>query len=505
MSQTSRVPDELQRVPSGIDGLDAIVGGGFFQGGVYILTGPPGAGKTILANQMAFSHGAGGGRVLYVTLLAESNARLFAHLRGMKFFDPDQVATSLHYVSGYQALESGGLTGLLSLLRKELRERRATLLVLDGLVAAESFAGSRLEMKKFVHELQALVSLLGATALLVTSANDPAFTAAEHTMVDGLIDLEYPFLGVRAVRELLVRKFRGSHHLPGRHTFDIDDDGITVYPRMEAVVAANPIGPAETGALMPMGVPGLDRLLGGGIGQDTSTLVLGPSGSGKTLMGLHFLQAGVARGERCLYFGFNESAQRLLSRARRSGVPLDDAVEQGLLKVVWQPSVEHLADGLAQKLLREVAEHRAQRVVVDTLKSIKESILVPDRTSRFLAALTNQLRVQGTTTLMLEETAQLFTPGIDVPVGGISAIVESIVFIRQVEVDSTLRRVLCVLKTREGPHDSTLHEFEISSHGLRVLAPLRGAESILSGMVHGRSATKRALPAKKKQAARKRR
>src|SRR5678815_2525961 len=123
---------ELARVTSGVPGLDVILAGGFLKSSTYIVSGPPGAGKTILGNQICFHHVGNGGRALYVTLLAESHERMLALLGSMRFFDPQRIASSLQYVSAYKTLEEHGLDGLLELLRKALREHKASLLMIDG-------------------------------------------------------------------------------------------------------------------------------------------------------------------------------------------------------------------------------------------------------------------------------------------------------------------------------------------------------------------------------------
>src|SRR5436309_3039680 len=114
----------LERLPTGIPGLDTILQGGFLRGGLYLIMGTPGAGKTILSNQMCFSHVAADGRAVYVTLLAETHARMLGHLRSLAFFDPAPIASALYYISGYQILEQEGLRGLLALLRRVIRDHR---------------------------------------------------------------------------------------------------------------------------------------------------------------------------------------------------------------------------------------------------------------------------------------------------------------------------------------------------------------------------------------------
>ncbi|WNZ62989.1 ATPase domain-containing protein [Myxococcus sp. MxC21-1] len=210
-------------------GLDAVLGGGLVSSGVYIFVGEPGAGKTLFANQLCYHQGRAGARCLYVTLLAESHARMLANMRDMAFFDSALLPEGVYYVSGFRTLEEHGLPGLLELLRREVRNHNASILVLDGLVQAQEAAGSSRDFKKFIHELQVAAGLTRFTALLLTSANGPA-VHPEYTMVDGILELRERTQGVRSWRELQVRKFRGSPTLHGVHAFRITSDGLEVFP-----------------------------------------------------------------------------------------------------------------------------------------------------------------------------------------------------------------------------------------------------------------------------------
>ncbi|PIK71745.1 serine/threonine protein phosphatase, partial [Methylobacterium frigidaeris] len=267
---------ELERVPTGIAGLDEILGGGLFRGGVYIVQGTPGSGKTIFGNHACYTHagssaGSSAGaspehRALYVTLLAESHSRMLGHIAPLGFFVPELIPDRITYLSAFRTLQDEGLAGLLTLLRRETAIREASLLVLDGLVAAEETAASTLEFKTFIHELQTQAAATGATALLLTSASAGAdMVAAEHTMVDGLIALSSRLSGWRAERELEVRKFRGSGFLRGRHSFRITDDGIRVFPRIEARLRLPSRRDHVEGAPLTTGSPALDAMLGGGL------------------------------------------------------------------------------------------------------------------------------------------------------------------------------------------------------------------------------------------------
>src|SRR5262245_5846985 len=180
----------LARVPSGVVGIDAIIRGGFLQGGIYLVVGQPGAGKTIMGNQICFHHIASGGRAVYFTLLAESHARMFLHLQPLSFFDLELVGDTLQYFSGYATLEKEGLRGLLDLIRQVIKEQRTTLLILDGISTAEAAAESDIAFKRFVQALQIMTQLTKCTTVMLASPSvDPLH--AEYTMVDGVFELHH--------------------------------------------------------------------------------------------------------------------------------------------------------------------------------------------------------------------------------------------------------------------------------------------------------------------------
>ena len=122
----------LKRIPTGVPGLDTVLRGGFLRGGIFIVQGSPGAGKTILGNQICFHHVAQGGRALYVTLLAENHARMLLHIGQLGFFEEAVIPERLYYISAFRVLEQEGLPAMLNLLRREVQARGASVLVLDG-------------------------------------------------------------------------------------------------------------------------------------------------------------------------------------------------------------------------------------------------------------------------------------------------------------------------------------------------------------------------------------
>jgi circadian clock protein KaiC len=179
---------QLKRVRSGVRGLDEIMRGGFFGGGLYIIEGAPGVGKTILGNQICFNQAAAGSKVLYVTLIAETVGRMLLNIKGLSFYEEAAVGNGIFYVSGFNALKKDGLTGLLHLLRREVASRHATTLIVDGFASASDHAQSREELKLFVQQLQTQADAADCTVFLLTNPSEQK-PSSEETMVDGIINL----------------------------------------------------------------------------------------------------------------------------------------------------------------------------------------------------------------------------------------------------------------------------------------------------------------------------
>jgi circadian clock protein KaiC len=470
----------LERFPTGIEGLDIITRGGLIAAGVYIIQGVPGSGKTILANEICYRHVGAGGRAVYVTLLAESHSRMLQHLRSMAFFDESAIPERLFYVSAFRALEDEGLKGLIALLRREIRSQQVSLLVLDGLVAAEESAPTPRDFKKFIHELQSHAVANGCTVLLLTSGAGE-LVSAEHTMVDGLIELADEQHGMYNQRVLQVRKFRGSASLRGKHAFRINSQGIQLFPRIEAWLAQPIEEDPGSGDKITSGSPTLDRMLKGGICASSVTAIVGPSGAGKTLLSLQFL-AQSTRHEPGLMFNFYETPARLIEKARAVGNDIAPMLGKGHLEIMWNAQREHLLDELGHRLLKGVAARGVRRLVIDGMGGLLESVPDRERIGRFMACLTNELRARGVATLLTFESSEIVGTSVRMPVAGLSAIVENLVFLRFVERDATLSRLVSIAKMRNSDYDEHVRDLSITDSGLQVGEPLFGLDGTMTGL-----------------------
>ena len=481
MSDPRRLPE---RRPTGIEGLDRILEGGFLAAGVYIVQGPPGAGKTILANQACFNHAAAGGHALYVTLLAESHSRLFAHLERMAFFDASAIPDRVYYIGGYSALEAGGLDALVTLIRGAIQKQKATLLVVDGLVSAQESSPTDREFKKFIHEIQTLADLTGCTVLLLTNAERSSGFFPEHTMVDGVLHLTDEVSELRPLRHIRVMKMRGSAPVRGLHSVQISDRGMEVRPRIETRLPQGPVSEKQvaSGAKVPFGVAELDKMLRGGLRPGSITMVLGSSGSGKTLLGMQFLAEGVRRKEHVVYFGFYEKPDAILAKCQRVAINgLKEGVEQGLARIIWHRPVEGVIDELGESLIQTVRSERPQRLFLDGMEGFERAADFPERMSHVYSAIAQELERLGITTLYSTETRELFARAIEVPINGLSAATQNIVLLRHIEHRAAMLRVLAILKIRDDDYDARMRELRLADDGIHLLDTFAGESGVASG------------------------
>ena len=476
--------DAARRRPTGIPGLDQILDGGLLPAGVYIVQGPPGAGKTILANQACFHHAAEGGQAVYITLLAESHSRMFTHLQRLAFFDESLIPESVYYVGGFSTLEAEGLGGLLTLIRGIVIKRGAGLAVVDGLVSAQEAAGCDRDFKKFLHELQVLADLTQCIVLLLTNAERHSGFFPEHTMVDGVLHLTDELSELRPLRHIRVLKLRGSNPVRGLHSVRISDRGFEVRPRIETLAGAQPFSeaPLVYGPKLGFGIEELDAMLRGGVRRGSITMLLGSSGSGKTLFGMQFLAEGLKRGERGLFFGFFEHPDAIVAKCQEVGIHgIKEGADRGLAKLIWHRPVEGVIDEIGASLFDAVRGFAPTRVVIDGMQGFERAADLPERLSDVYSAIAQHLERQRVTTLYTTETRGLFERDIHVPINGLSAATQNIILLRHVEHRATILRALAVLKVRDDDYDATMREIRITEGGIRLLDTFDRASHVMAG------------------------
>lgn len=467
-------------IASGVPGLDTLLAGGLPRRQTLVVTGDPGAGKTVLCSQIAFSFASRGLPVIVATVTSEPHEKLISALRNFSFFDQTRIGDNIFFVSAYPWLKKGAKEAR-EMLSSAIRERGARLLFVDGVRAIRDLWENESMFREFLYDLN--VSLNAADCIGVLTTEYPLerlLELPEATTVDGIVGLSVIRDGARRYRRAEVHKLRGRGHKQGAHVAKIDGDGFHITPRLEVIADGHDVSvpPTERASF---GLRELDELLRGGLPRASSTLVAGSTGVGKTLLTAHFLVAGAAAKEHSLFYSFFEPPANVIERASRVGLDLAGPVAAGLLDIEFHPPLEWEADTMVARILDTVRKKKASRLVLDSIIGLEQSIIEKERAASFLNALVVELRALGVTTVMTKEVSKLVGPELDFSDTPITVAIENFIFLRFVELRGRLHRILSVLKMRDSQYDGDVREFTISESGFAVLAPVSSAEGLLTG------------------------
>ncbi len=483
-SDSPRV-SSLQRRPTGVPGLDIVLGGGLPAGDLLFIVGAPGIGKTILALQIAFSRVRAGAKVLLLTTFAESHDKLIAHLADLDFFDASVVGQQLQFLSILSMLDEGAEETTRSVVRT-VRQQNIEMVIIDGFRGIRNAFTSEFATRQFLQLLGTQLAYLGTTLVITIEANvDSGDPYSELTTGDSIIGLRRDLMGRQHRRLLEVHKLRGQAPLPGTHRYSITRSGVHVYPRLESLnVEALPLLPSGRATF---DVPGLDAMLNGGVTTSTATLIGGSPGTGKTLLGLHYVLAGAASGEEALFVTLHESEDQLFEKAQALGLDLEAPVRSGVIRIIRRPPVELDVDELVDTIRQDLICRPVRRLVFDGLSSLQHALDKEDRAQDYLGAMVEMLRARRVTSLFLIEVAKLAGGDLDFANTPLYVLGANMLLLRQVEYLSRLHRIIWVAKARFSDYDQTIREFTIGPRGVEVGEPLMDVEAQLTGI--GRSRT----------------
>lgn len=467
----------MDKLPTGVPGLDVVIGGGLMPGTVLVIAGAPGTGKTTLAHQICYANATAEHHAVYYTTLSEPHSKLARNLESFEFFDADALESRI------QHLHLGDLIrddrpGRMKPLVDEVVERAITekpsVMVIDSAKALRDFADER-ELRMAFYDITSRLSHTDTALILIGEYTPQEMEGnVEFSLADGIIQLVYEPREPIDRRWLRVVKMRGTQHLEGKHTFRIGAAGFKVFPRIETRDGDEAV--AVSGR-MSSGTPGLDALMGGGIGCGEATVVLGPSGVGKTILGLHFVTEGIKQGEDCLYVTFQDTSEQLITMAEEFGWELGRARDDGHLVVHHVPLGQLDLDVLTDGIRTELEKGTIRRVVIDSLAEMAMASREAERFPAYARSLTGLVRAAGASLMITSETATL-GPGPE-PVGGFTFLFHNVILLRYIERMSETGRALGVLKMRNSQHNKTVHEFFIDRTGLSVGKQLEDVTGVL--------------------------
>lgn len=476
---------EGQIVPTGVAGLDDVLGGGLTGGRLFLIEGSPGTGKTTIALEFLRTGAAAGERCLYITLSEteeELRATASSHgwsLDGIDIFellppesllDEDQQQ-SLLYSSD---LELGETTKRIFSAFEAVGPIRV---VLDSLSEIRLLAQHSLRYRRQVLALKHYFAGRGATVLMLDDLTADTEDKTVHSVAHGVIVLEeLPRNYGSERRRMRVAKFRARRFRGGFHDFSIEAGGVKVYPRL---VSAEHHGDFDR-KVVGTGNSKMDALLGGGVERGSSVLVLGPAGTGKSLLALTFIASTAARGEPSAMFVFDEELGLLFARARGLGIDLHALVDRGLLHIEQVDAAE-LTPGQLSSRVRDCVERQGVRtVVIDSLNGYQMAMPEENALVLHMHELLQYLNRRGVTTFLT--VAQHGLVGDMKSPVDVTYLADTVMLLRYFEARGRVRRAISVVKKRTGPHEEIIREYRIDGHGITLGEPLTGFQGVLRGV-----------------------
>jgi circadian clock protein KaiC len=456
--------DPTGRMGSGNPRLDTILGGGFPAHGINLVVGPPGSGKTVLAQQYVFHNATPERPAIYLTTVSEPLEKVLRYGQTLAFFDTGAVGRAVHYEDVGGLLGAEGLTAVVERVDALLKERRPAILVIDSFKALTPYATDEGAFRRFLHGLAGRLSAFPVTSLWIGEYDSAELsTAPEFAVADAIVSLSSDRVGQREMRVLQVLKLRGSAFLSGRHSYRISEAGIDVFPRLADPIDATAYPMATERA--SSGIPALDSMLDDGYWPGASTLVAGPTGSGKTLMGLHFIVSGARGGEPGVIASLQENPTQLQRIAEGFGWSL---AEEGV-QLLYRSPVDLYIDQWVHELLAAIERTAARRVLIDSLGDVAFAAGDEARYREYLYSLVQRCSRVGVSLLMTLELPGLFQVT-RLSELGVSHVSDNVVLLQYLRQPDVIRRSLTVLKTRASLHQPQVREFTITPEGITLQA-----------------------------------
>lgn len=454
----------IDRITTGCSGLDEILCGGIPANTISVIMGAPGTGKTILAEQIAFSQATAAAPALYLTTMSEPLEKFIMHGQNYDFFDEAKVGVSVFYEDLGLMLREQGIGKLAEIVTEMLLTRHPRFVFIDSFKALNELMILPQDRRTGVFDLASVLSAYRCTSFLIGEYADEMMTELpEFAIADVVLQMIKLTTNVREERFLRVEKLRSSSSITGLHAFSITAAGLEVYPRLltPTVAPSYSARPERVNT----GIEGLDTMIEEGFWRGSTTLVAGPPGAGKTIMALQFIATGALKGEPGVYLGFQENPTQLSRVMRNLGLPVEKLLNDGF-ELMYQSPVEVQLDRVAVELFRRVRAGKVKRVVIDALGDVQRASIDHQRFANLIYSLMQWFAVENITCMLTYEMNNLFeVHGISEE--QISNMSDNVLLLR-FQPGRELKRTLRVLKARGSAHDSREHEIHITRKGMTV-------------------------------------
>lgn len=473
----------LHKDPTGIVGLDDITFGGLPRGRPTLIVGNAGSGKTMLAMEFivrgATEFGEPGVFVCFEETpkdLTQNFASRGYDLKELQ--EQNKIAIDYVYIERSEIEETGeyDLEGLFIRLGHSIDKIGAKRVVLDTIEVLFSGLSNQAILRAELRRLFRWLKDKGVTAIITGERGDTSLTryGLEEYVADCVILLDHRMTDQIATRRLRVLKYRGSTHGTSEYPFLIEDSGITVLPA-SSMGLDHKAGKER----VPTGIPGLDAMMGDvGFYRGSSALVTGTAGTGKSSIAASFIDAACRRGEKCLYFAFEESANQIIRNMSSIGIDLDQWVKSGMLTFHAGRPMQYGLEMHLAKMIKLVGDARPSIVVMDPISNFG-AVGQSYEIKSMLARLIDYLKSHQITAMFTNLTGgEEYSEDREV---GISSLMDTWISLRNFENNGERTRGLYVLKSRGIAHSNQVREFIMTDHGIELVDVYIGPEGIVTG------------------------
>jgi circadian clock protein KaiC len=454
----------VARIGTGIPNLDALLGGGLPKDSITALLGPPGSGKTILAQQICFHNASVKNPVLYFSTLSESSAKVLRYLTPFGFFDSEKIDNGIQFIDLGSALVAHGIQEAARLLLEHVKRVKPSIVVIDSFKVFDDFAESTEALRKFSYALSVNLMAWEATVLLLGEygaediQSNPLFS-----IIDGQIFVYQRSLYDEEVRKLRIIKMRGTQHSRDENSFAITAEGFEVFaPRVTIQREYR----GEEVERLKTGISSLDDLLGLGIPLGSSLLVSGVAGTGKTILLLDFIYRGALKGQKGILFSFEETIERLHAAAKAFGWDLQSFIDQGLIEVVFIPQPDIMVEAGLVMIEQRVNALGAKRVAIDSISVFLHKVRDPQsaREKVFqLASIVQNARAVG-----FLATDIAYGAGTISRFGVEETVVDGVILLTSTSEGLERQRYLEIYKLRQTAHLKGRHSIVIGKNGVEI-------------------------------------
>jgi circadian clock protein KaiC len=473
----------LQKVPTGISGLDQITGGGIPSGRPTLVCGETGCGKTLLSLEFLV-RGALEFKEPGVFMAFEEKADELTVNVASLGFDLDKlqkqnkIKVDYVHIDRSEIQETGeyDLGGIFVRLAHAIDSIGAKRVVLDTIENIFSGLSDQRILRSELRRLFQWLKEKNVTAIITGEKGEGTLTrqGLEEYVSDCVILLDHRIENQISTRRLRVVKYRGSLHGTNEYPFLIDEDGISVLP-----ITSSKLDASVSSERVPTGIPTLDMMLGGqGFFRGSSILVSGTAGTGKTSIAASFANECCDRNERCIFFSFEESPQQIIRNMRSIGMDLQEHIDSGLLKfVASRPTLFGLEMHLVA-IHKIIKRFKPTTIILDpitnlvTMGSISEVKSMLIRLIDFLQA--EQITVMFTALTLSTSTTEQTDEGV-------SSIVDAWILVRDIESNGERNRGMYIMKSRGMKHSNQVREFVINDRGLSLVDVFLGPGGVLVG------------------------